>query len=164
MTIKQLNASYDALEDRIVLRVTTAAADHGGQEFRFWLTRARTLWLIEQVDQSVVAVLQQQHSPEQAAQIASFQQEALAQASNFGTPFEEAPTRPLGDVPQLVHHMQLGWSAAQCSLVLQLQNGTNITITLTEQLMTQTKMLLQQISIQAGWVGAAQAAAPKQVH
>lgn len=164
MSIKQLNASHDALEDRIVLRVTTDTADHGGQEFRFWLTRARTLWLMEQVDQGVVAVLQQQHTPEQAEQIASFQQEALAQASNFGTPFEEAPTRPLGDAPQLVHHMQLGWSAAQCSLVLQLHSGTNITITLTEQLMTQTKMLLQQISIQAGWVGAAQAVAPKQVH
>lgn len=164
MTIKQLNATHDSLEDRIVLRVTAEDAQHGAQEFRFWLTRARTLWLMEQVDQSVVALLQQQHSPEQAEQIASFQQEALAESSNFATPFEEAPTRPLGDVPQLVHHMQLGWGAAQCTWVLQLHNGTNITMTLTEQLMTQTKMLLQQISTQAGWVGATQAVVPKQVH
>jgi hypothetical protein len=164
MTIKQLNASHDALEDRIVLRVTADDAQHGAQEFRFWLTRARTLWLMAQVDQSVVAALQQQHPPEQAKQIASFQQEALAESSNFATPFEEAPTRPLGDAPQLVHHMQLSWGAAQCTLVLQLHNGTNITITLTEPLMTQTKLLLQRISAQAGWVGAAQAVMPKLVH
>ena len=164
MTIKQLNATHDALEDRIVLRVTTEAAEHGLQEFRFWLTRARTLWLMGRVDQNVVAALQQQHSPEQAEQIASFQQEALAESSNFSAPFEAAPSLPLGDAPQLVHHMQLSWGAAQCTLVLQLHNGTGITITLTEQLMTQTKLLLQHISTQAGWVGAVQTGVPKQVH
>ena len=164
MTIKQLNATYDELEDRIVLRVTSEAAEQGAQEFRFWLTRARTLWLMAQVDQSVVATLQQQHAPEQAEQIASFQQEALAESSNFATPFEEAPSRPLGDAPQLVHHLQLGWGAAQCTLVLQLHNSTNITITLTEQLMTQTKLLLQRIGTQAGWIVETQTAARKQLH
>ncbi|WP_146182883.1 hypothetical protein [Limnohabitans sp. Jir72] len=165
MTIKQLNATYDREEDRILLKITVETLEKSTHEYRFWFTRANTLWLMAQVDQRIISSLKNHHhSPAQAEEIANFQQEALAEASNFNADFEEAPVRPLGDVPQLVHQLQIGWESDQCTLILQLQNKSHITITLTDQLMSQTKLLLQKICTQAKWIEVLHLLTPTIIH
>jgi hypothetical protein len=163
MSIKQLNATYDPLEDRIALKITIEDAERQLQEFRFWLTRARVLWVLGQIDRGVVATLQQRHSPERAEQLASFQQEALA-----GKRLQYAVCRgvvsALGDAPQLVHHMQLTWGEVQWVWQLQLASGSYVTLTLPETLMAQTRILLEQISVRATWMAAPSLAAPSSRH
>ena len=66
MTIKQFNATYLAQDDRLLFRFNTAE----DTEFRFWLTRRVTLFILAATSHLLVKSLEKSHSPEAAKAIA----------------------------------------------------------------------------------------------
>ena len=148
MGIKQINASYVADQDRLLLRVSTAE----DQEYRLWLTRAVVLKFLAISDLAVVTALAQQHPVEQAKMIAEFQQEAIAEQETFEQPFESVPELPLGSEPQLVISIAASLADQTCHLALQLGSHQTLTLHLGRDLLQKTKLLIQKISAQAQWL------------
>ena len=101
MQIHQLQASYQADQDRILLRLNT----HSGEEMRIWLTRRMLKGMLGHV-QRLADHLQRQRtttaSDEEAASVATFD-------NDFDTPFDyNADTAlPLGETPLLTTALQV---------------------------------------------------------
>ena len=87
MSIKQFNATYLAPDDRLLFRFNTLE----DAEFRFWLTRRVTLFILAATAHLIVRNLEQTHSPEAAKAIADFEKEAV-QVSRGGTAGESQNT------------------------------------------------------------------------
>jgi hypothetical protein len=117
MTIKQLNASYLVNEDRILLRFNT----QDQAEYRLWLTRRVTLFILAASTHLLTKKLEQEHSPDAAKAVNEFEKSALLEASNTANAgaqtFESGVQFPLGFDPLLVMDVS-------CSLT---KNGEKIT-------------------------------------
>ena len=145
MSIKQLNASYVAEEDRVVLRITTT----DDNEYRLLLTRAMVkdlLGLVRhvQLDQAV-----RQHPTPLAAEIAEFKQQVQLNNATF-TEFEPASRLPLGDQPLMVRKAVIQSQAASHALELSLP-GKLLKLPLTDELTAQIGVVLQTIARHAKW-------------
>ncbi|MFI0547087.1 MAG: hypothetical protein ACH34Y_09270 [Brachymonas sp.] len=96
MRIHQLSASYEAIHDRILLRINT----HEGQQLQLWFTQR----LLRQLLPSLLRLEQQlalqsaaaanpqktqNHSPEAQAMLADLKREEFLQRSDFATPYRE---------------------------------------------------------------------------
>ena len=113
MNIHQVNVSYAAEHDRLLLRINSQS----GEEFRIWLTRRLTLQLMPVLDKSSQDQLQAQLPPpdpsaplpQQRQQILqNFQKEAAAYQGDFQTPYRDQPAAlPLGEEPLLVTELKL---------------------------------------------------------
>ena len=147
MGIQQINATYVADEDRLLLRVTTSQE----QEYRLWLTRAVVAQWLALSDQAVVNALTSEHPPAQAQAIASFKEDVLAQKENFAQAFKPASDFPLGDKPQLVTRIKVKTDGADCKLVLALSSQQTLTLHLGQDLLLRTKLLIKRVSAQATW-------------
>ncbi len=147
MGIQQINASYVAEEDRLLLRVTTSQA----QEYRLWLTRAVAAKFLDVSDKAVVSALAKQHPEEQAKAIAEFQEEVLAEKETFTQPFKPVEDLPLGESPLLVVGIKATVEGAVCHLGLQLANRHTLTLHLGNDLLLRTKLLLKKIVAKAQW-------------
>lgn len=146
MAIQQINASYIAEEDRLLLRITTAK-----EEYRLWLTRAVAAKFLDVSDKLVVDALAKQHPQVQAQAIAEFQEEALAAKENFSQAFKPVDELPLGSAPQLVLGINATVDGEHCLLGLQLGNRRTLTLHLRHDLLVKTKLLLKKIVVQAQW-------------
>jgi len=146
MSIKQLNASYVPEEDRVLFRFTTLE----NQEYRLWLTRSVIKEILSIGVQASVAVLAKEHTPEQAKAIAQFKQKTNAENAQFTT-FEPAANFPIGGVPLLVHQCKLSLQAEQMTLQFELPKGQVIGLKLTEEMISQMRILLQTIAMRANW-------------
>jgi hypothetical protein len=168
MTIKQLNASYLVNEDRILLRLNT----QDQVEYRLWLTRRVTLFILAASSHLLTKKLEQEHSPDAAKAVNEFQKNAILEASktaNAGAQNYEAGTQfPIGFDPLLAMD-------ATCSLTkngekLSAQNtateldfddalsidfllpgGANLNLNLPVNMMRAMCLLLDQLRIQAAW-------------
>lgn len=102
--IHQMNISFNAEEDRLILRMT--ANDAGAMvEYRVWLTRRFVRLLLQSLHQSLGAGLQEDKtiSPEHQQAMLRFQQESVLAKTDFTTPFAEVGAAlPLGPTPLLV--------------------------------------------------------------
>ena len=107
MHIHQLSASYEATQDRILLRINT----HEGQVLQLWFTRRllRQLFpkLLEYERSMTLRDLaasspEKTHSHIQEAQdeLLAIKREAVLQGSDFATPFVQQPELP--DLPALL--------------------------------------------------------------
>ncbi len=112
MHIHQVNVSYDAEQDRLLLRINSLSRE----EFRAWLTRRMTLKLLpqlgqtaqEQLDKQFPAPIQSRHPPTQQQLVAQFHKEAAVYDGDFQTPFiEKASALPLGEAPLLVTELTI---------------------------------------------------------
>ncbi|NQW94775.1 MAG: hypothetical protein HQ446_12245 [Polaromonas sp.] len=147
MSIRQLNASYVAEEDRVMLRFTTLA----NEEYRLWLTRAVVGALMQQTQALAVKKLEQDHSVQQAKAVAQFKQQVLQQEVSY-TRFEGAARLPLGAEPVLVKAVQAMVREAQAVLVLQLAKGQSLTLKLGDDLLGKLQLLLHRMNDSARWV------------
>lgn len=108
MNIHQVNVSYSAEQDRLLIRINSL----NGEEFRAWLTRRLTLKLLPHLGKTAQAQIEQQFQPpaagtplpEQKEQmLQNFKKEAAVYDGDFQTPFKEkAAALPLGEDPLLV--------------------------------------------------------------
>jgi hypothetical protein len=108
MDIHQINVSYAAKQDRLLVRINSQS----GEELRVWLTRRVSLQLFPLLQRSSQEQLQAHlGKPDPAAApseqrqqlVRNFQKEAEIYQGDYQTPFREQPTAlPLGEDPLLV--------------------------------------------------------------
>lgn len=168
MTIKQLNASYLVNEDRILFRFNT----QDQAEYRLWLTRRVTLFILVASTHLLTKKLEQVHSPDTAKAVNEFEKAALIEAAktaNAGsTNYESGVQFPLGFDPLLVMDVSCsltknGEQIAEknspqelnfdesLSIDFLLPGGANLNLNLPNNLMRALCLLLDQLRIQAGW-------------
>ena len=168
MSIKQLNASYLVSEDRILLRLNT----QDQVEYRLWLTRRVTLFILAASTHLLAKKLEQAHSPDTAKALNEFQKNAILEASktaNAGAQNYEAGTEfPIGFDPLLVMDASCSLTkngeklTAQnassevdfddaLSLDFLLPGGTNLNLNLPAEMMRAMCLLLDQLRMQAAW-------------
>jgi hypothetical protein len=168
MAIKQLNASYLVSEDRILLRLNT----QDQVEYRLWLTRRVTLFILAASAHLLTKKLEQAHSPDTAKALNEFQKNAILEASktaNAGAKNYEAGTQfPIGFDPLLV--MDASCSLTKNGEKLSAQNaatevdfddalsldfilpgGANLNLNLPAEMMRAMCLLLDQLRTQAAW-------------
>jgi len=155
MTIKQLNGSYIAGEDRILLRVSTDAK----AEFRLWLTRPVTGQLLVAIRAAAAHTIAKKFPPQVAQTVAEFEQQAVQAKTRLDDKFLPGATFPLGEAPALVVKLTAAEKADDLSLGLTLQNGKKVELWLPCRLAQQVGVLLDRLQKNASW-GLDQFAAP----
>lgn len=107
MQIHQLSVTYQAEQDRVLLRVSSTASE----EMRLWITRRLMLGLwpllgrlqTEQVlNAEPAGTALHAADDELRRMLAEFRAEESLQRADFDTPFQDKPTLPLGAEPLLV--------------------------------------------------------------
>jgi hypothetical protein len=146
MSIRQINASYVADEDRVMLRLTTLA----NEEYRLWLTRAAVGALMQQTEAMAVKKLTLNHKVQQAEAVVQLQQQVLQQSATY-TQFEGASRLPLGAEPMLVKAVQMGVQGDMPLLVLQLARGQNLSLRLSDDLLGKIQLLMHKMNDAARW-------------
>lgn len=104
--LDQIQLSFVAGEDRLLLRVSTTS----GEEFRCWLTRRFVKALRPALDQALAAGPRIRAQPDPAVREAllRFEQEKAVASSNFDTPFRETErAMPLGAQPVVLTRGQV---------------------------------------------------------
>ncbi|MSR15922.1 MAG: hypothetical protein EXR86_15500 [Gammaproteobacteria bacterium] len=151
-TIEQIQLKYDAVADRLMLRILTT----GTHEFRFWLTRrfVHKAWpaLVESLARS--PRLDRAVSPLARRELLAFQHEQAVTNSNFSVPFRDPkPTLPLVQDPLLVTKLQIRPTKDGRGRVLSLtpETGLGLDLTLTEALLHSLCALLDRIMPTTEW-------------
>jgi len=147
--LKQLQLRYDPLEDRLLLRVSSAE----GQEFRFWLTRRYTALLLAVLDkhQAEDPEVAEHDTAEARTAVRAFKQEAASAGASFGGDFEAAPERPLGDAPILAFRLDYRISESSLRLTFAPKEGAGITFMLDWNLSLNLGTMLAKALAQADW-------------
>ena len=148
MGIQQINASYVADEDRVLLRLSTSA----DEEYRLWLTRALLLKFLDVSTEAAVTSLAQKHPVAQAQKIAEFQEEVMADKETFAQPFKPAPQTPLGEDPKLVKAITATVEGQTCHMAFKLSSQQTLTLHVGSDLLLKTKLLLNKIAAKAQWL------------
>lgn len=129
MSIHQLQVAFDAVQDRLVLRVSTTASE----EIRAHLTRrfVREIW------PHLMQVLGSHLGGTLATEESGTGEQARASDGSFSEPFKEDKlTRPLGSTPLLVAECQIEVPAAgRCRLILREPRERSLTLELDKHLM-----------------------------
>lgn len=150
MAIHQIQIKHDAVEDRLLLRVTTIE----GEEFRFWLTRryVERLWgLLTKMLEWDDAV-RQQFDDEARRNVLEIRQEGYAQQSDFATQFQGASRLPLGEAPVLLAQAKGSKSDGGLYIVaLHPQRGQGIDMKLDTKLLHVLIRLLRESVTKAEW-------------
>lgn len=156
MGIKQFNASYLTHDDRLLFRFNTTE----NSEFRFWLTRRVTLFILAATSHLLVKNLEQSHTPEAAKAIAEFTEEAVKkereqQEAKKPETYEPADTYPLGADPVLVMDVKCSFEKQEgddlLSLDLVLPGGANINLKMAGPTLQAMCLLLNQLREHAAW-------------
>ncbi|MBU3589380.1 hypothetical protein [Polynucleobacter sp. 80A-SIGWE] len=168
MTIKQLNAAYLINEDRIFFRFNTLDQ----AEYRLWLTRRVTLFILAASTHLLTKKLEQAHSPVAAKAVNEFEKSALLEAAktaNAGAQtYESGAQFPLGFDPLLVMDVSCSLTKngekiteentlkkvdfdESLSIDFLLPGGANLNLRLPENMMRAMCVLLDQLRQQAGW-------------
>ncbi len=168
MSIKQINATYLANEDRILLRFNTPEE----AEYRLWITRRIGLFILAANTHLLTQKLEQTHTAETAKAIDAFEKEALVEASKIANAapneYQSGIQFPLGAEPILV--MDASCSLLQnnasdssnsdavtssnheiISIDFALPGGANLNLKLTSNMVRAITLLLDQLRQQAGW-------------
>jgi hypothetical protein len=168
MTIKQFNGSYFLNEDRILFRFNTQNQD----EYRFWLTRRTTLFILAASSHLLSKKLEQTHSPDAVKALNNFEKEAILESAKqeiaSTSAYEAGCNFPLGFDPLLVMDVtcaltrngeklvQLGDTKDgqiddSLSIDFVLPGGANINFKLAGNILQTMCVLLDQLRQQAGW-------------
>jgi len=151
MSIKQFNGSYMPNEDRIMFRFNTAEDD----EYRFWLTRRVTLFILAATDHLVEKKLEQKHDKPAAKAIAQFQQEAVKEQVQFTNEYQVATKYPIGADPVLVMDVKCTMMQVEnldvLSMDLVMPGGANLNLKLTVPILQTMRLLLERLAAQANW-------------
>ena len=147
MGIKQINGTYIAAEDRILMRVSTSA----GEELRFWLTRPVTGQLLAAIHAAAARNIAQKFPPQIAQTVAEFEQQALQAQTRLDDKYLPGTTFPLGKAPALVVKIAAAAKADDMSLDLTLPDGRKVDLCLPRRLAQQVGVLLDGLQQKAGW-------------
>lgn len=150
MNLHQLNLTFDAKQDRLLLKVSTTSE----QEFRFWLTRR----LVQRAWAPLVTKLQgDTPAPMTAAPLASapleFRHAAAVQQADFKTPYvAEGKTPAVSPDPLLVTQFSLQSLALdRYEMTLTSDTGLRVSVKLAAPVLHGLVKLLQDASRSADW-------------
>lgn len=146
MSITQFNATYVAEEDRVLFRFNTSQS----QEYRLWFTRSIVRQILALGEKASVVVLERTHPPEQAKAIAQFKQQVTAEQAQF-TSFVPATHFPLGAEPVLIHQVRANVKEKITALEFVMPKGQVLTMNLTDEMVSQLRLLLETISQRVQW-------------
>lgn len=152
MSIKQIQARYDELQDRVLLRVSTV----DGTEFLFWFTRRFTkrFWGLALKSLEQDEPVRQQADAEARKAVLGMRHEGFVQKSNFDTPFEEKEyQRPLGQEPLIVARADYRPGAAPGVFTLSLrpQRGHGVDLGMNASLLHSICKLLMDAVSKSDW-------------
>jgi hypothetical protein len=149
-SLHQLNAAYDAVQDRILLRASTSK----GQEFRFWITR-RFMGLLWQAIGRIADNFAAQKAPADPmirAALAELAQEKALQAADFNSRYEAGTQLPLGEAPLLLARIEIQAAPGGRQILRLLpERGQGIDLGLDENLTHILASLLRQAAIAGEW-------------
>lgn len=151
--IHQLNASYVAAEDRILLRLNTTRKE----EFRIWLTRRLMRKLAQELGRAERRLLGLE-KPEAgyvtpgARAIQEFRREASTADVDFGERFEEGSAGfPFGDAPVLAIGCEVDAREGNATIALALANKRTLNFMLDVRGIHGTLAMLQQAVAHSDW-------------
>ena len=151
MNIHQIQMSYDKLQDRILLRLSTSKR----AEFRLWITRryAKLCWtvLIKMLERDPQAAM---HSDEKVRRtMMGFQHADAVRGGDFAQPFESDPqSLPLGTEPVLLSRITAKRNSdGQQFLCMHPEQGQGIDIAVNVELLHMISKLMVDAVSQADW-------------
>jgi hypothetical protein len=161
MSIKQFNGNYLPGEDRLMFRFNTV----DNSEYRLWLSRRVTLFILVATEHLVEQRLTQNHTPPAAKAIAQFEHDAAKTQADFSVPYQGALVFPLGPDPVLVTDVKCTILVHDgqdlMSLDLSIVNHRNLNLKLPLSILLTMRLLLERLADTAQW-GRASIAKPKE--
>jgi hypothetical protein len=153
MKPSQLNGTYYAEEDRIMLRIKSIEQS----EYRFWLTRfisQKILSVIEEISIKNIAAKNQMKALSQGVieAIDEMQQKAVKSETDLTKPYESANKLPLGGHPQLITGVT--FTASNTSLInlqFTLKNQISLNFELNFATLARIRLLLDELNKKANW-------------
>jgi len=150
--LQQINISFDPLEDRLLLRITTGNPSDL-DEYRIWLTRRLVQGIWKLLDRSITAEIMMDPMIQQdsAGALQEFQQASALAKADFATPFSSAVRTPLGPDPMLISKIQIRKKPGGHLLTLQTVKGQAVNLTLNAFLIYSFRKLLADQILKAQW-------------
>ena len=151
MSIKQFNGNYLPGEDRLMFRFNTV----DNSEYRLWLSRRVTLFILVATEHLVEQRLAQNHTPPAAKAIAQFEHDAAKTQADFSVPYQGALLFPLGPDPVLVTDVKCTMMVHEgqdlMSLDLSIVNHRNLNLKLPLSILLTMRLLLERLADTAQW-------------
>jgi hypothetical protein len=147
--ISQLQMTYSAEEDRILLRVNT----DDDEEFRFWLTRRFALLLMRALEAHRAAdpdIASQVTEPARQA-VEAFKEQAANARGNFDDAFKPSHEFPLGEAPVLAYKLIYRVEDGHLKFAIEPRSGKGIRLVLNAQLNFNVTRLLQSACEKGEW-------------
>lgn len=149
--ISQVQISFNAAEDRLLMRLATDSSE----EFRCWLTRRFVKALRPHLAKSLAEQprIRTQANPEARRELLKFEQQQAVGASDFKTPYQAADrSLPLGETPMLLTRFQIRPQAnGAITLAIGQEQGPGIDLALNSQLLHSIAALMDAAISKAAW-------------
>jgi hypothetical protein len=147
MAIKQFNAGWSKVEDRITLSLNTSE----GELYRFWITRFIAMHILEGVQSIIQKDLEIKHNARASQVIHEFQKDAIKKQLDFTEEFQGGGITPLGDNPVLVIGLNLSLKNNLVTVGLQLVTKQTASFDLAPGQLQSLLILLENLVSQANW-------------
>lgn len=148
--LEQFSASYDAMQDRLLLRVRTS----DDAEFRFWLTR-RFVDLLWPILMKIADSFSSRKAPSDPVARGIMAEMAHGEAvggANFTSQYQKGSLFPLGEEPILLAKISVKAKEGNTqTLTLLPQEGQGLNLELDEKLVHVIARLLQEAANGADW-------------
>ena len=148
--LEQFSASYDATQDRVLLRVRTTDE----AEFRFWLTRRflELLWPILMKIADTFNARKAPDNPMARSVLAEMAHGEAVGAANFTSQYQGGKLFPLGEEPILLAKISVRAKEGNTQTLTLLPNeGQGLNLELDEKLVHVIARLLQEAANGAEW-------------
>lgn len=148
--VTQINALYQAREDRILLRATSNL----DREFKLWIT-FRIFRLLDGAFEEIDNNATPQHIPEASrAAVKEFRREQTLQKAHFTKGYEDKHLESVfGEHPLLVDGINIKVKKEGNTVILVfIGEGKQCAIPLTREALIPTRHLLERAAVQAGWM------------
>lgn len=152
MHIDQINMTYDAREDRIILRVRTQEAALAAMMLTRRLTRGLLGALLQLAERGVARVTPAV-DPVARREVLAFEHQVQVQASDFQKPFNPQGKSLFGEQPLLVTDVKLGGDAesGRWQMVFFGREGHHLNLGLDAQGLHAVIKLFDDLLPQTGW-------------
>jgi len=151
MSIKQFNGNYQPAEDRLMFRFNT----QDDSEYRLWLSRRVTLFILVATEHLVEKRLVQTHGAPVAKAITEFAEDGAKSQTDFSFQYQEAMNFPIGQDLMLVTDVQCTMVQIEgidlMSLDLAIQSKGNLNLKLPLSILLTMRLLLERLADIAQW-------------
>lgn len=153
MKPRQINGTYVAEEDRVMLRIKS----EDQAEYRFWLTRLMTQKILHAIEKISIKNIAHSNLNKTLSQdvmqvMDEIQQKAIETTTDLTKPYQPANKLPLGADPQLIKEVTfINPNSSQMKIQFVLKNQTSIDIDLNMTTLSKTRLLLIELNKKAHW-------------